>query len=99
MFLSPSLGAAFLGEFEQHTSDNILCGDLGLEPEMAVDIVAAFLLLVEHPAAAADHDVLAHFGEVGGHIHLGLDEVCHLIVSNVDCCNHRSAVNVQHLTQ
>ena len=106
MFLSPLLGAVFkdvlaphLGEFKQHKSDDIRCGDLELEPESAVDVVAAFLFLVEHPAAAADHDVLAQFSEVGGYIRFGLDEVCRLVVSNVDWCYHCSVVNIQHLTQ
>ncbi len=56
--------ASHSGEFERHAIDDVLCGDLRLEPEPSVDVVAAFLLLVEHPAATADHDMLAQLGEV-----------------------------------
>ena len=81
LFLEDGL-APHSREFEQHSSDDFLCGYLGLEPEPPVNIVAAFLLLVEHPAAAADHDVLAQFCEIGGDFHLGLDEVCCVVVSD-----------------
>jgi hypothetical protein len=56
--------ASHSGEFEGHAIDDVLCDDLRLEPEPSIDIVAAFLLLVEHPAVTTDHDMLAQLGKV-----------------------------------
>ena len=64
MLLFEDVLASHSGELKGHTIDDVLCGDLRLEPEPSVDAVAAFFLLVEHPAAAADHDMLAQLGEV-----------------------------------
>jgi hypothetical protein len=51
-------------EFKRYSINDIFSRDLGLEPEATIDIVVSFLLLIKHPTAAADHDVLPQFSEI-----------------------------------
>ena len=86
--------APHAGELEGHTIDHVLCRDLRLESELSVDIVVAFLLLIEHLTTSTDHNVLSLLSEVWRDIHLGFDEVLVVVVSSVDWGNHRCVINI-----
>ena len=94
MLLFGEFFAANMGELEQNSIDDIFGRDLGLEPKVALDIAAASLLFVKHPAAATDHYMLPQLGKVCWNVSFDLNEVCCIVVCDVSWGYHHCVINV-----
>ncbi len=57
MLLFENVLTAHPRKFEQHTVDDILGEDLRFEPELTIDVIIAFLLLIKYLTAAANHNI------------------------------------------
>jgi hypothetical protein len=62
--------------------DNFLCGYLRLESEPCINVIAALLLFVEHPAAAADHYISTQLGDIGREVGFVGDITVLVIIGN-----------------